>query len=809
MPKRQKHKHHRVKGATQNPTGLGSEGWRARIEALLARGQAREAVEAAKQYLKEVPGPEAETVAVEAYQARIQALMASGMPQEARALALLVSERFPAAQGRVAPFIRQSEVASGNFEPLLIELSTATPAQRRELEATLTRTLHDPAVLADSTALPVDHPLKRTAIAVRDLFTAVTIGPLPDGALATLDEISRHSPLAPWKLLIRALDALYRGADASVTANLDGIPPDSGPGRLAPVLRRLIGENTPTEERSVAVATLLDHVSGGRTLIERQLTQLTQALNTKDVRSALAVVQAVLPRLESSHPGLRSTFLATILHHWYHQDLPPQPLMRILSRGKQDLDLLRLMALTIERMDWSDALVLWDEYVTVAVTAGILPAKGPELSRVLLHMAALFPSDPEEVWDIFDVESEEALQRRVRAGQLPACFDRGGLLERAREADPDPQVFRALVAHYDQRQPKRAEAAAEAWRRAHPQDLEPLLYLIRAAEGRGAVRKALNLLAEAEAMNRVHPEVRQSRFRLLLAGAERRIKEGKLTLALTDLDRLEQEPRTAEGDHRAYLLALRWVVARKATDASTTEQLEQTLATNVGSPALYDLLLEAVARSFGIEPPKPLAKPSPAEAIDGLARGCDLFRALNHPLSVPQTLVAQAEKGLKTASVSQLHALCMGGLWIGNPALTYAASSHGLAQDGSLLHRFLLARGQALNAATGIEAQERAQQCLRAARELAGRARDLEAVREASAALQTLSAGGWFSPWMWDSPALSESPATQEEIQRTINSERRRRATPRFTHSREPRRRRQRKSPRRPSLRGLFEGLFT
>ena len=170
MPKRQKHKHHRVKGTTQNPTGLGSEGWRARIEALLARGQAREAVEAAKQYLKEVPGPEAETVAVEAYQARIQALMASGMPQEARSLALLVSERFPAAQGRVAPFIRQSEVASGNFEPLLSELSSTTPAQRRELEAILTRTLHDPAVLADSTALPVDHPLKRTAIAVRDLL---------------------------------------------------------------------------------------------------------------------------------------------------------------------------------------------------------------------------------------------------------------------------------------------------------------------------------------------------------------------------------------------------------------------------------------------------------------------------------------------------------------------------------------------------------------------------------------------------------------------------------------------------------------
>ena len=84
MPKRQKHKHHRAKGAPQTLAGLGSEGWRAHIEALLARGQTREAVEAAKQYLKEAPGPEAEALAVEAYQARIQALdgerYASGSP---------------------------------------------------------------------------------------------------------------------------------------------------------------------------------------------------------------------------------------------------------------------------------------------------------------------------------------------------------------------------------------------------------------------------------------------------------------------------------------------------------------------------------------------------------------------------------------------------------------------------------------------------------------------------------------------------------------------------------------------------------
>jgi hypothetical protein len=811
MPKRHQHKHQRqrAKALPHTIAGLGAEGWRTHVQTLLARGQTREAVEAAKEFLKQVPGAEAEALVVEAYQARIQALMTSGMYKEAGALAALVSARFPTSQARVTPFIRQSEVASGNFEALLTELSGAAPPRRRELEAILTRAMHDPAVLADSAALPADHPLKRQAIAVRDLFTAVTSGPLPEGALAELDDIPRHSPLAPWKLLIRALDAFYRRADASVRSNLDGIPLDSGPGRLVPVLRRLIGETKPTEERSVAISTLLDKVSGGRTLVEGHLTRLTQALTGRDVRTALTAVQALLPRFESSPTVLKRTFLATILHHWHGQDLPPPALIRVLSRNKRDPDVVRLMALTIERTDWTDALVLWDEYVAAAIAAGILSTTGPEMARVMLHMAALFPGDPEDVWDTFGVESEEALQRCAQAGQLPGCFDRGALLERARVADPDPQVFRALVAHYDRRQPKRAEAEAEAWRRAHPQDLEPLLYLIRAAEARSAVRKALALLAEAEAINRVHPEVRQTRFRLLLTGAERRIKEGKLTLALTDLDRLEQEPRAGESDHRLYLLSLRWAVARQAADAPTIAQCEQTLRTSAGNPALHDLLLGSVAGSFGIEAPKLLGKPSPAEAIDGLARGCDLFRALNRPLSVPPALLTQVEKSLNTATLAQLHALCMGGLWIGKPALTYAASSYGLAQNEALMHRFLLARGQALQAATGFEARERARQCLRAARELAARARDMDAVREASAALQALSVGSWLNPWMWDSPALSEAPATQEEIQRTINAERRRRATPRFTRAREPRRKRQRMPSRRQSMRGLFQDLYT
>jgi hypothetical protein len=806
-----KHKKHKQTGRQgQDMAGLGAGEWQTGVETLLASGQTRAAVEAAKLFLKQAPGPEAEALLVRAYQARIQALLANGMHKEAQALGALVSERFPGYRAQIAPLLRQSEVSDGNFQTLLTELSTADGQRRRELEVTLMRKLTDPAVLTDSPALPADHPLKRAGRAVCDLFTAVTTGPLPEGALAPLDMIPRHSPLAPWKLLVRALDAFYRRADAAVLANLAGIPLDSGPGRLVPVLRRLVGEKGLTEDRSFAVATLLDKVSGGRALLQSRLPQLSQALAMKDERKALVAVQELLPLFQSAPAALRRSFLATVLHHWYRQELSPQGLLRVLPRGKKDPDTLRLVALTLERTQWDAALDWWNGYLTAAAAAGTLPTTGPELARVLLHMAALFPADPDEVLDILGVEHEKELQKLIRTGELPAFFDRAALLERARAADPDPLVFRALVAHYDQRDPKRAEVEAEAWRRAHPQDLEPLLYLTRAAERRNALRKALDLLAAAESLNRVHPEVRQSRFRLLLASAERRLKEGKPALAAADLDLLEQEPRAGEGDHKVYLLALRWAVAHKAAAPVTATQCTQALAASVNNPALADLTLGTVAGTLGIKPPPQSDPPTQLQAIDGLARACDLFHALDRPLTVPAALLTQVEQDLASTTATQLHSLCAGGLWLGRPALTYAASGQGLTQDGPLVHRFLLSRGQALRATMTQREQERARQCLRAARELAGRARDMEVVREASAALDSVPDWGAFDVLLQGvltPPA--ETPPTQEEIARTITAERRSRTVPRFMVQKAPRKPRKATPPRQRLPRGLLNEMFS
>ncbi len=795
-----------------SPAGPGLAEWRTRIEALLARGKSRDAVEAAKQCLKSTPGPDAEALAVKAYTARIEALQASGLHREAQALGALVSERFPAYQVAFAVPMLQSAVAAGNFETLLTALTTADASRQRELEAILTCRLTDPAVLAASPALPDDHPLKRMAHAVSEVLTAVTTGPLPASALAPLHAIPRHSPLAPWKLVIRALDAFYRHDDATVLANLSAIPADAGPGRLVPVLRQLVGDNGLPAERSFAVTTLLEHVSGPRPAARAQLTQLAQALTARHERQALAAVQALLPRFQSASAPLRRTFLASVLHHWYRHDLPPENLLRLLPQGKRQPDIIRLIALTLERTEWDAALEAWQSYLTAATAAGLLSTTGPEIACVLLHMAGLFPPDPEAVLDTLGVASEDELRQDIRAGELPSCFDRAALLEQARTADPTPPVFRALMAHYEQwGDPQRAEAEAESWRRAHPHDLEPVLHLLRAAERRGAIRKALTLLAEAEALDRVHPEVRQSRFRLLLAGAERRIKEGKPALALDDLARVALEPRASEGDHQTYRLALCWVAAQQRGDPAAAACFEHDLTTTAGNPVLCALILEAIGTSLAVPlPPLPAASPAPGQEIDGLARACELFRALDRPLTVPPALLKRVEHHLHSASAAQLHALCAGGLRMGRPVLTYRAAGLGLELHDAMAYRFLLARGQALSAWVAQDAQERARLCLRAARELAGRTRDMDAVRDASAALETVSEWGMVDAVLTGmlSPP-TETALTQEEITDILERERQNRTPPQFPATLTSRKRRRPTPPRRRLPHGLLEEIFS
>lgn len=668
----------------------------------------------------------------------------------------------------VAPLARRT---SRDLSTLISQLASARADRRRELEARIQHRLTDPGQLAD---LPAEHPLRRQAGIVRQLFRAVTTAPLPAGTLACLDTIPRQSPLAPWKLLIRALDAFYRRADQLAEANLARIPADSGPGRLVPILRALLGKTEFPAEAGVPDpgahrAALLERVSAGNHARRSQLRQLGQALSAHNEDQALSALHHLLPWLATLPTDHRYTFIRTVFHHWQRNEGLPAGLIDLISRHNIDPEMLRLAALSLEHSQWDRALLVWDTYLSAAHAAGRLLPSGPETVHILLRMSELFPSDRPQMLNDLGLASEQQLRRVIRAGELPAVFDRAGLLDRARQAvgGVSPQlgacVFRALLAYYERRDGRRAEAEAEVWHAAYPHDLEPLLYLIAAAEKRGALRKALGFVAKAEALNRLHPQLQHSRFRLLLSSAERRIQDAKSGLALADLERLAQEPRANDGDIRAYLLALNWALAHKRADTAAAQALARTLAGAVKNPALHALILAAVSEITQVSRPQCSAKVSPPQAVEGLARVCALFGALERRLAVPDSFVSQVEKNLDRASVAQLHALCYGGLAIGRPALTYIAAGHGLDSPEPHLRHFLLTRGQSLSGSLAQPHQSRARNCLRAARELASQAQDGEVAGQAALALDALAPGGRHD----------KRPPSQARIDLTLEVERR------------------------------------
>ena len=338
---------------------------RARVLELMSSGKTREALDLAKQWHKDAPSAEAEALVIDAYEARISQMLAQGLHDDATALAALVAHRFPAQRRRLVPLAQQSKaIATGDLEAILAELAAAPPALREETEENLVRELRDPRQSADASALPPDDPLRQGARAVSEVFAAVTGGPLPPGALSALDRIPRQSPLAPWKLLIRGIDAYYRRADGVALANLDAIQLHAAPARLAAVLRRLIGEPAAGAGRpgggghdragdQKSVSALISAVIGGHAALRDHLRQLIAALARRDATGAAAVVERIMPLLPPEPLWTRQTFTATLLWHWHRLNLPPRPLIAALRRDRRNLEwereTQRLLALMFER----------------------------------------------------------------------------------------------------------------------------------------------------------------------------------------------------------------------------------------------------------------------------------------------------------------------------------------------------------------------------------------------------------------------------------------------------------------------------
>jgi hypothetical protein len=705
----------------------------ARVRELIAGQHSKAALQLAKDLYKRWAAAESETLLVEAYTARIDDLLKLGMMVEAKALLAMVRERFPASLPRLAELGREISALDGRLEEGVGPLRdpNLSSEERERIETFIRQRVQDLPALAAVSSLPQDHPLRVAASALSAAFKAVTQGPVEDEILA-LPEVSRRSPLASWKGLVRAIASYYRREDEDCGKWLLSIVDDSIPARLLPAIMAMRGRKTdskftPAEEKLISVAG--DHRAG----LHAAVANLEKAFHAKRQRPILDAVRAVAAASNRCEPAVRERLRQHIAVRGIVQPLPlPSVHAALGSHPRQDAYYYRLLARTLENGQhlegYAEAAIVWEDFRREAIKEHWFAGGSLEDGVLALHMAQLIEKVPAELAE--EMKDREPFYRKpAKWNKDEGLPSPATLYRRACEADPHPEAFQAWLNWAKQQGPwQEADNVAEQWRKARGADIQPLLHLMESSERRSAFKKSLKYLEEAENLDRLNPEVRRAKLRLLLAAVLRHLSQRKTHLAQGGIEQLETVPEVRPGEIGALAAALRWCSAVVDGDKPAQRAREAELNKSIGCVAAH-LLIEALpidAKTMGTTMPPSKAAETPAlELLAGAVRACVLgeWAGLSIPLpsSWNDPLIAALFLPNCPLDAAQMLVLGEAALNCVSRELAFAVSAAGLA-SGSANARFLFLRARSLPPWASV----RRNGCLTAALELARRERNTE-----------------------------------------------------------------------------------
>lgn len=772
--------------ALAQPGGTSAAEADKQVRALLDAGKCKQAVELAKENHKCQASAESEQLLVDAYLGRIEHFQSKGAAEDAETLIKLVRERFPKHAGLLVKSNAEALAAQGKFDELLAPLATgnATDQERELIESAIRRRVIDLPALAGCPTLPADHPLRVSASAIYEALKKVTTAPVADDQIS-LPMVSRRSPLADWKLLVRALSAFYRKDDAASRKAMEAIASDSAAARMIPALKPLL-ESTP------APAGLCASLQGRVIADDRPLHEALQALDSAFTSYEIAYLQqairAAVAACESRRPEILELLRQRIAARCVACFIPTRVMLNTLGVPRLSASFWRMAAraLDYERLE-SYAVWAWERFLKHAIAEHMFASNGNEAAIVYLKMAELSAERLDE-FDERDRDEAEAIAScrahlRDFCGtfyprQAPAIaalqpdvksidadrsdLSTGSLFRQAAVLMPDAETFQRWLAWGRESEipERKLQAIGELWREKLPADPQAPLLLSDLAEKRKALKQALTYLDQAEALDSMNPSVRRARLRLTLATLWRHLREHKLALAEADLKKLREMPATHDRDRRGMLLAVEVAIRLMQSQGAPPQGVADALVEQVG-PILATPLLAAVREAADlpakiqfprIEAP---VSPEPLAIAEASAR----LSALEADLQLPVEHPRQWEGPIRIAirerpcRLSTQHLLALGRweLSAKNWAAAYHVSSAGLQHaSGALAARFLLLRAQSLAHETFTD--RRMQQCFRAALEVARQANDAELLSEVSAAIQSLHP--WTKADILDAGAL-------------------------------------------------------
>lgn len=689
-----------------------------RVYRLIAKRDYKSAIYEAKALYKRRPGGEAETLLVGAYTARIRDLVEKSLISEAKSLMDMVREQFPSGRERMAELTQLLAVRSGNLDDLVRPLNDpAMPEDtRRAIEETLKREVTDLGRLAECRILAEDHPLRRGARAILDALTRVTEGTVGD-EVTGLEGISHRSPLAPWKLLVRAIAAFYRREDDRCEKILAMIDPDSAPARLAPALRAMIGRKH--ESLSPAVASLVRQVRVTAEPLREALARLESHLAKKDRNKILAAVEQVVRECRAFCPDRLERLKQHVSIRCHLADVPADRVAAAMGGPSlHDAYFFRLLARAKEaRGDPLMANSLWEEFRRNALCEGWFAPFGAEEASLFMHMAenlmrirsvdlAIAQNRFRQVFtghQVYYQDQPPSVREAAPKGKPDFYFlypDQ--LYQRASHGHKDPELYRLWFERSEADSEK--ETAAMAWHRAFPADARPLLHLMAVAEKRNAFKKAIGYLEKAEQIDALNTEVRRARLRLMVSAVLRHLRQKKPHLARKGLQEIARLPQSQEGRRPAFLGALRALTAMlEGRDEDMRRELDDA-GEHLNSVLAGRVTFHNLARICGAETRDDLL-PRVGEFLDtnlakGVADACAAGVEMKVLFQIPGIYVAPLEKYFSrhesALDVSDLRFLAGAAINGDHRKLAYMVSGQGLRRGGPETARFLYLRGRSL-----------------------------------------------------------------------------------------------------------------
>lgn len=754
-----------ARGARSKSAAPTVESTAERVARLIAAGSSRSALETAKREHADAPTDASEALLVRAYFARVRALLEKQLTTEARALLDTVARRHAAAS-TATPERCALEVAAGRIDPVVAPLAEpdVDPAAAARIETAIRAELVDLDALANASTLPAEHPLRAAARAVARAFAAVATRPVEDDELA-LREVSRRSPLAPWRMLIHALAALHRGEDDACRRHLAALPCDSAPARLVPAIAGILDDETPGLPPPAQA--LVEAVLGARPRLRRLLVAIDCALSDGNVpkdalRAAGAACRSVSPALLAA---LHQQIAAVTA-----DGLAPYPgIAKALgSTLLCDAAFWRLLAHTKEREQAPvDALLCWEHFRRHAIFEGLFAAESTTHAALRLRIGRLIANASpdfvqEELEDLCRLGRDDLTalhgsqppeRRPINAAVARAAVTELELYEaathfaEAARLDPCDATFAAWVEGVSQ-EPEALTSALTAWSEARPEALAPRLRLAELAEARGASRQAATHLEAAESLAPGDPEVRAFRLRMAVRRARRNALAGHVRALATAIAELEERPEAKRADVALLVQGLQAVHASLDSQPDAFAAHQAALARQLGAPAAVELLLATLGIK-SMPRAKGRAREPSLTLLADVARVCQAASVAALPVALSgelaRELAAQARRRESLPDPPGLLLLAQAALAADAQELAYQISGALLDGPSDLHGRALMLRGRCLPRPLS----ERRRLCFAAAVSLARRARDLGLLGEAVDAARE-------APRAWHDPLGAE-----------------------------------------------------